>query len=67
MNIVNKIEALTNSLLISLNLMCELRVTEQQIQINNCKPLNFMLQVVGYKTANSYNMVRQAITYCLLY
>lgn len=68
MNIINKIEALNNSLFMSLNLMwCELRVTEQQIQINNCKPSNFMLKVVGYKRANFYNMVRQAIIYCLLY
>lgn len=68
MNIINKIEALNNNFFVSLNLMWyELRVTEQQIQINNCKPSNFMLKVVGYKRANFYNMVRQAIIHCLLH
>lgn len=46
---------------------CEIRVTEQQIQINNCKPLNCMLKVAGYERTDFYKMVRQAIIYCLLH
>lgn len=67
-NIANKIEALNPCVFISLNSMwCEVRVTEQQIQINNCEPSNCMLKLVGYKRTDFYNMVTQAITYCLLY
>lgn len=69
-NIVKKkkIAPLNNSLFISLNLMlCEIRVTEQQIQINSCKPSNFVLKVVGYKRTNFYSMVRQAIFCCFLH
>lgn len=67
-NIVSKIEALNNSLFIFWNLMwCEIRVTEQQIQIINCKPSHFMLKVVGYEKTDFYKMVRQAIIYYLLY